>query len=73
MASLTPDQYDRLERAISDRRRISVMRRGSSELVVVPRGLRVQGAREVLDVTHPTTGERLSLFVDELDAVEVVR
>jgi hypothetical protein len=73
MASLTPDQYDRLERAISDGRRIAVMRRGSSELVVVPRGLRIQGAREVLDVTHPTTGERLSLFVDELDAVEVVR
>jgi hypothetical protein len=73
MASLTPDQYDRLERAISDGRRIAVMRRGSSELVVVPRGLRIHGAREVLDVTHPTTGERLSLFVDELDAVEVVR
>jgi hypothetical protein len=73
MASLSPDQYDRLERAITDGRRIAVLRRGSSELVVVPRALRIVGAREVLDVTHPTTGERLALFVDELDAVEVVR
>jgi len=73
MASLTPDQYDRLERAISDGRRIAVTRRGSSELVVVPRGLRIAGAREVIDVTHPTTGEKLSLYMDELDAVEVVR
>ena len=73
MASLTPDQYDRLERAISDGRRIAITRRGASELVVVPRALRIAGAREVLDVTHPTTGERLSLYMDELDAVEVVR
>ena len=73
MASLTPDQYDRLERAISDGRRVAVMRRGSSELVAVARALRIVGAREVLDVTHPTTGEQLSLYMDELDAVEVVR
>lgn len=73
MASLTPDQYDRLERAISDGRRIAVVRRGSSELVGVPRALRMSGAREVLDVIHPTTGDRLSLYVDELESIEVVR
>jgi hypothetical protein len=73
MTSLSPDEYDILERAISDGRRIAVTRRGASELVVVPRGLRIVGAREVLDVTHPTTGDRLSLFVDELEALEVVR
>lgn len=73
MASLTPDEYDLLERAINDGRRIAVTRRGSSEMVVMARGLRLSGAREVLDVVHPTTGESLSLYVDELDAVEVVR
>ena len=73
MASLTPDQYDRLEKAITDGRRVAVTRRGASEIVGVPRSLRMAGSREVLDVVHPTTGERLSLYVDELEDVEVVR
>jgi hypothetical protein len=30
MAQLTTEQYDMLERAITDRRRIAVMRRGTS-------------------------------------------
>ena len=73
MASLTPDQYDRLERAIADGKRVAVLRRGASELVGVPRALRMTGAREMLEVIHPTTGERLSLYVDELESIEVVR
>jgi hypothetical protein len=68
---LTHEQYDALERAITDGRRIAVTRRGT-EFVVVPERLRVASGREVIDATHPTTGDRLTLYLDELDTVEAV-
>lgn len=71
MAELTHEQYDRLERAIADGRRISVYRRGT-EFVVVPRRLRTTSGREALEATHPTTGEPMVLYIDEVDAIEVV-
>lgn len=71
MAQLTHDQYDALERAIADRRRIAVSRRGT-EFVVVPDRLRVVQGREVIDATHPTTGDGLTLYLDELDTVDAV-
>ena len=72
MADLSPSQYDALERAITDGRRIAVYRRGT-EYVVVPTRLRIEGSREALHTRHPTTGDRLTLFVDEMDSIEVVR
>ena len=72
MAQLTHAQYDALERAITDRRRIAVMRRGT-EYVVVPTALRVERGREAIAATHPTTGGPLSFFLDELESIEVVR
>jgi hypothetical protein len=72
MAELTTSQYDALERAITDGTRIAVYRRGT-EYVVVPKRLRVDGGREALEAAHPTTGERLTLYIDEVDSVEVVR
>jgi hypothetical protein len=72
MAELTTAQYDALERAIVDGTRISVFRRGS-EYVVVPTRLRVEGGREAIEATHPTTGHALTLYVDEVDGIEVVR
>jgi hypothetical protein len=68
---LTHEQYDALERAMADGRRIAVTRRGT-EYVVVPERLRAAGGREVIDATHPTTGDRLVLYLDELDTVEAV-
>ena len=68
---LTAAQYDALERAIADRRRLSVWRRGSEFLIVVDR-LRVTGGREALEAHHPTTGDRLTLYIDELEGIEVV-
>ena len=73
MATLSPAQYDALERAIFDGTRIAVTRRGASEVVVVPRRIRIAGGRELLDVLHPTTGDTLALFIDELVSIEVVR
>ena len=72
MAELTHQQYDQLERAILDGRRISVYRRGT-EYIVVPERLRVAGGREAVEALHPTTGERITLYLDEVDSIEVVR
>ena len=71
MAELNTSQYDALERAIAERRRMSVYRRGT-EYVVVPTQLRQIGGREALEAVHPTTGERLTLYIDDVESIEVV-
>jgi hypothetical protein len=71
LTQLTSAQYDALERAIADGRRLSVWRRGTEFVVVVDR-LRLNDGREALEAHHPTTGERLTLFIDELEGIEVV-
>ena len=72
LTQLTSEQYDSLERAIADGRRLSVWRRGTEFIVIVDR-LRVTGGREALEAHHPTTGDALTLYIDELEAIEVVR
>ena len=72
VTQLNTAQYDALERAIADRRRLSVWRRGSEFIIVVDK-LRVTGGREALEAHHPTTGDKLTLYIDELEAIEVVR
>ena len=69
---LSADQYDALERAISDGRKLSVWRRGTEFIVVIDR-LRVSSGREALEAHHPTTGDALTLYIDELEGIEVVR
>jgi hypothetical protein len=71
VTQLNPAQYDALERAIADRRRLAVWRRGTEFMIVVDR-LRVTGGREALEAHHPTTGDKLTLFIDELEGIEVV-
>jgi hypothetical protein len=71
VTQLNATQYDALERAISDRRRLSVWRRGTEFIIIVDR-LRVTGGREALEAHHPTTGDKLTLYIDELDGIEVV-
>jgi hypothetical protein len=68
---LTHAQYEVLERAIAHRHRIAVTRQGT-EYVVVPDRLSVITGREMLDARHPTTGERMTLALDDLSAVELV-
>ena len=72
MAQFNHEQYDALERAVTDGRRIAVFRRGT-EYVVVPRRIRIAGGREALEATHPTTGDRITFWLDEVDSIEVVR
>ncbi len=71
MPSLSPAQYDVLERAIATGGRVAVVRRGI-ELVVLPLRLRVVAGREAIDARHPSTGDDLTVFLDELDTVEPV-
>lgn len=71
MAQLTVAGYDALENAIRDGRRITVRRRGS-EFVVIPMQLHLRGQREAIEARHPTTGQPLTLWVDEADSIEVV-
>jgi len=72
ITQLNAAQYDALERAIIDRRRLSVWRRGTEFMVIVDK-LRVTGGREALEAHHPTTGDKLTLYIDELEGIEVVR
>ena len=65
-------QYDALERAIIDGKRVSIQRSGKREVVVLPERLRVTGGREVIEATHPTTGDKLDIAVDEIERFEVV-
>jgi hypothetical protein len=71
MAQLSHDEYDRLERAVTRGERIAVYRRGT-EYIVIPLALEHRNGREVIAARNPTTGDALSLFVDELDAIEPV-
>jgi hypothetical protein len=72
MAQLTVAQYDALEAAIRDGSRIVVWRRGT-EYTVIPERLALRGRREAIEARHPTTGQPLTLWVDETDTFEVVR
>ena len=72
MTEWTHKQYDALERAIMNGKRIAAYRRGT-EFVVVPTRLRVISGREAVDATHPTTGDAITLYLDELESFEVVR
>ena len=71
MAHLSPAEYDRLERAIMDGRRIALVRHGR-EVVVIPLRLVMQNGREVIEARHPTTGDVITRVIDDLDAVEIV-
>jgi hypothetical protein len=72
LKQLTHRQYDALESAITHGRRIAVFRRGT-EYVVIPKRLRTVGSREAMDSVHPTTGDRITLYLDEMDQFEVVQ
>ncbi|MBA3656628.1 MAG: hypothetical protein H0W69_04665 [Gemmatimonadaceae bacterium] len=70
--AFTTEDYDSLETAISRGQKIALNRRGN-EFVVVPSRLRVEGGREAIDSVHPTTGEKITIYVDEISGFEVLR
>lgn len=68
---LTTRQYNQLERAIAKRQRLAIFRRGS-EFVVVPERIVLRGGREVIETIQPSTGDTMVLYLDEIEAFEVV-
>jgi hypothetical protein len=72
MAELTTEQYDRLERAVIDKKRISVYRRGT-EYIVIPKRLHLIDGRERIEAVHPNTGDAIVLYLDEIDSLQVIR
>ena len=72
MAQLTVAQYDSIEAAIRDGRRL-IVRRRRQDVIVVPERLSIRNRREAIEARHPTTGDHLVLFIDEAESIEVVR
>jgi hypothetical protein len=71
VAHLSPREYDRLERAVMDGRRIALVRQGR-ELVVIPLRLFLRDGREVIEARHPTTGDIITRVIEDLDGLEIM-
>jgi uncharacterized protein with PhoU and TrkA domain len=72
VGQLSVKQYDALERAIVDHRRVMVYRRGTEYLVIPERITLIKG-REAIIARHPSTGASLTLYLDEVETIEVVK
>ena len=73
MGQLTHQQYDRLERALLNGTRVIFQRSGRREYVVIPLRLGVRYGREYVEARNSTTGHDLTIYLDELDGIELVR
>lgn len=71
MAQLTVAQYDALEVAIRDGRRV-IVRRRHQDVIVIPERLVIRNRREAIEAHHPTTGDHLIIWIDEAESFEVV-
>lgn len=68
---LTTRQYNTLERAVASGMRIVVYRRGS-EFVVRPESLGLRAGREAIETVQPNTGDRMTIYLDDIEGFEVV-
>ncbi|HJQ66870.1 MAG TPA: hypothetical protein VJ816_10850 [Gemmatimonadales bacterium] len=69
--SLTPDALDALERAVRERRRIALRRRGT-EYVVIAESLIAGDRDETLEARLPMTGELLQFQLRDLESFAVL-
>ncbi|PYO89984.1 MAG: hypothetical protein DMD66_04015 [Gemmatimonadetes bacterium] len=69
--SLTPEALDALERAVRERLRVALRRRGT-EYVVVAERLETSGPGDVLAGRLPMTGELLSFRLRDLESFAVL-
>ena len=69
--ALTPEALDALERAVRERRRVALMRRGT-EYVVVAERLETADRDEILEGRLPMTGEVLAFRLRELETFAVL-
>jgi len=65
-------QYDELERAVRDGRRVSITRRGT-EYLVIPLTIGMRSGKEAIEARNPTTGDQLLIFIDDIEDFSVVR
>jgi hypothetical protein len=72
MAQLTATQYDDLERAVRDGKKVSVMRRGT-EYIIVPLRLGLRSGKEALEAQNPTTGDAMVILVDDIESFYIIR
>ena len=49
------------------------MRRRGTEYIVIPESIGAREGRETIEARHPTTGERLTLVIEEVEEIEVVK
>jgi hypothetical protein len=71
LKELTTRQYDALESAVTHSRRISVYRRGT-EYIGIPKKIWQDGRREAVDILHPTTGRTITVYLDEIETLDVL-
>jgi hypothetical protein len=71
MAQLSVKEYDQLERAIRDARKIALTRRGT-EYILVPLNIRIRSGKEVIEARNPTTGDEMIIFIDDVESFHVV-
>ena len=72
VTQLTHREYDTLERAVSRGTRVAISRPGRREIVLVPLSLSVNDGREVIKARNPTTGDELTIYLDEVERIEAV-
>jgi hypothetical protein len=73
MAQLTHAQYEIIERAVVNGGRVAIRQRGRREFVLIPLRLRAIDGREAIEARNPTTGDALTIYLDDIESVEVVR
>jgi len=72
MAQLTHEQYEILERAVVKSTRVAIRRKGRREHIVIPLTLHTRNGREAIEARNPVTGHDLTIYVDEIESIEVV-
>ncbi len=68
---LNTRQYNLLERAVTQGLRIAVYRHGA-EVVVKPHTLGLRGGREAIETVQPSTGDRMTIYLDDIESFEIV-
>ena len=69
--SLTPEALDALERAVRERQRVALRRRGT-EYVVVAQRLETSGRDDILVGRLPMTGELITFRLRDLETFAVL-
>ena len=69
--ALTPESLNALERAVRERRRVALRRRGT-EYVVVAERLEMSGRDDVLSGRLPMTGELLPFRLRDLESFAIL-